>query len=387
MKVAQIVTSIGYESSGPSYSVPGLARGLVAAGVDASVHTLEPEIQDRRVPIIYYRRNKVPFLRHLGISTDMWRGLKRIAGEYDIFHSNGLWMCPNVYPAWSLRLASVKRSCKLVTAPRGALADWCLRRSRVVKKIFGVAVQYAAMGWTDMWHATCEKEYMEIRGQGYKQPVAIVPIGMDLPKIDSKDIAIGIRKKKDLRRVAFFGRIHDVKCVDRLVLAWSRICKYYPNWELAIAGPDCGGMASVNSIIQREKTPRVSFWGELHGNDKYRFLQNADVYVLPSHTENFAITVAEALACGIPCIASKGSPWRCIDDEGAGWWVSNDVHTLSSVMYAALAKSPEELQRMGERGRKMIERDFSWTGVGIKMKSAYDWILGNADRPDWVKID
>ena len=232
-----------------------------------------------------------------------------------------------------------------------------------------------------MFHATSEKEYEEIRAAGYRQPVAIVPIGMDVPEVES-------RVKEDVgrvRKVVFFGRLHKVKGVDRLVRAWEGVAR--EGWELVIAGPDCGMLAELKGIVAEKKLPRVSFVGEINGHAKYEFLAGGDVYVLPSDTENFGVTVAEALASGTPVVASQGTPWQGLEGNRCGRWVPIGVEPLAAALKEMMAMSDEERAAMGTRGREWIHRDFSWKGIGAQMKSAYEWLLGNATCPSCVRQD
>ena len=353
--------------------------------------------------------------------------------------------------------------------------------------------------------ATCEKEYHEIRALGFKQPVAIVPIGMEVPTLEEKpqntqktqkgpcgqdcqcgnkttehteytegccaqdcqcdgkpqntqktqkgpcgqdcqcdgnkttegasrqlpvasgefpsathsgaywpdgltteyteytekSEATGYLKTRNweletgncacgaprLRRIVFFGRIHKVKAVDHLVKAWGQVQESLPDWELVIAGPDCGAKGELEAVIAEEQIPRVRFVGEINGQAKYDFLTEADIYVLPSHTENFGITVAEALACGTPTIASQGTPWEGLETEKCGKWVPIGVAPLEAALRELTSLTDDERAAMGERGRAWIQRDFSWDGIGAKMKAAYAWLLGQGERPDWVKLD
>jgi glycosyltransferase involved in cell wall biosynthesis len=310
----------------------------------------------------------------------MLQGLRKVCANADIIHNNSLWMFPNVYPGWAVR----GTKCKLVTAPRGALAEWSLNRSYWKKKIFGLLFQNAVLRQTDMFHATSEKEYLEIRAQGYRQPVAIVPIGMDLPDVEPRK-ARKARNGEDVRRVVFFGRLHKVKGVDRLLLAWEQAAR--EGWELVIAGPDCGMLEELKSIVAERKLPRVSFVGEINGHAKYEFLADADIYVLPSDTENFGITVAESLASGTPVIASQGTPWEGLEREKCGHWVPIGVEPLAAALKEMMALSDAERVAMGARGREWIRRDFAWEGIGAKMKAAYEWLLGQGDKPDCVVLD
>ena len=399
MKVLQVVPHIGEESSGPSYSVPGLCRGLAENGVETRLSFLgkvpERLKGEKYKAISYPQHDKL----NLGWSPEMLRGLREACRTADIIHSNSLWMMPNVYPAWAVK----GTKCKLVVAPRGTLAAWSLEKGWLKKKIFGWLLQNQVLRCADMFHATSEKEYEEIRAAGYKQPVAIVPIGMDIPC--GNEVKVRGEGEQRFYRVVFFGRLHKVKAVDRLIQAWELLTKEQEvdlhsststsnfnsitNWELVIAGPDGGIRGELEQYIAAHKIPRVRFVGEINGPAKYEFLSAADLYVLPSFTENFGVTVAEALACGTPAIVSKGTPWQGVGDNHCGWWVENDLETLAKTLREAMALSDEERRLMGENGKEWIRRDFTWEGVGAKMKAAYEWLVkpDRAIRPDFIRID
>ena len=387
MKVEIIVPAIAEEASGPSYSVPGLCRGLGDNHVDVTMHVLSPVPEltgDYRV--CSYPRHAFPHPR-FGRSPEMLAGLYEAAMISDVIHNNSLWMFPNVYANWvvrKMRRNGWVRFPKIVNAPRGTLAQWSLAHSKWRKKLFGWYAQNAAVAHTDMFHATSQKEYEEIRAAGYRQPVAIVPIGMDLPNV--QHVRSGVKKK-----AVFFGRLHKVKAVDNLVLAWNNLkqsdADLISEWELLIAGPDCGAKSDLERIVQEGGLDNVKFVGEINGVAKYEFLAQADIYILPSLTENFGITLAEALSCGTPCIASQGTPWSGLEKERAGMWIPIGVDSLAVALKELMGMSDDERRVMGERGRAWIERDFSWRGVGEKMKLAYEWLLGRSERPEWVVCD
>ena len=406
VKVVQIVPTIGMESSGPSYSVPALCRSLQSVGCEASLHFCgNVPICSFGYPITCYAMSFLPH-RRLGRSPDMEKGLITACKNVDIVHNNSFWMYPNVYGYRAIQKLKEYRKNgksvkvpKLVNAPRGTLAPWALAHHRLPKKLFGfLAGQYAAMRATDMWHATCEKEYQEIRALGFRQPVAIIPIGIDIPEILDGNLELGMAGKK---KMVFFGRLHPVKAVDRLLEAWYSLTSSYPqlvqDWEFLIAGPDGGLRSKLEAMVSTQRIPRVAFIGELNGPAKYQFLAKADLCVLPSFTENFGITVAEALACGTPVIVSTGTPWRAVIENRCGWWVENTVSALATALlegfelaepYGEMRESLS-LRQMGENGRHWMERDFSWGSVGRKMKSAYEWLLAPevVARPDWVVVD
>ena len=375
MKVLVTVPSIWNESAGPSYTVPSLCGGLARSGVDVQLHVLDyvPE-GSREYPVMAYPRHRFPNLQ-LGRSPEMLQGLKNEICRSDIIHSNGIWMMPSVYPA----IAKRGTKCKLVFCPRGGLSETALKRSRLKKFLMGyLGGQYMALRETDMFHAASMKELQEIRALGYKQPIALVPNGIDVPDVPHRPFSSSARK------IAFFGRIHTTKAVDHLVAAWGNVAERFPDWSLEIAGPDCGALPMLKSMISERGIPRVSFVGELLGVEKYRFLSSADLYVLPSLTENFGITIAEALACGTPVIASRGCPWERLSEKECGWWIDIGVEALTGQLETTLRLSPDVLKDMGENGKQWMASEFSWDGIAKKMLSAYNWLCNGGVKPEFV---
>ena len=378
MRALVTVPSIENESAGPSYTVPTLCGALSKSGVDVQLHVLDKVPEQKRDYIVKnYVRRMFP-VAALGRCPAMLKAFKQELTKCDIVHNNGIWMMPNVYPA----VAKRGTNCKLVFCPRGGLSETALKRSRIKKFLMGhFCGQYNALCETDMFHAASMKELEEIRALGYKQPIALVPNGIDVPNVEHKPF------EEATRKIAFFGRIHTTKAVDHLVEAWGNICTKFSNWSLEIAGPDCGAVPLLKKIIQERNIPRVSFVGELHGIDKYMFLASADLYVLPSLTENFGITIAEALACGTPVIASRGCPWDRLEAKGCGWWIDIGVEALTAQLEKSLEKSPDSLRDMGEKGISWMQEEYMWDGIGEKMASAYKWLCYGGDKPNCIFID
>ncbi len=385
MRVLQVTTNVQYEISGPSYSVTRLCRSLHDNGVYVELHMLEPApFQQEGFKVVTYKHDFTKYwvTRRLGISGAMRRGLTEACENFDIIHSNAMWMMTDVYPGWAV--VQAKKRPKFVMSPRGSLAQWSLSHGRFRKMIFGALLQYPVCRKVDMWHATSEKEYLDIRAAGYTQPVAIVPIGMDFMECTRS-------KCTGLRRMVFMGRIHKVKGCDRLLLAWERLHNELKDWELEIAGGDYGALSEAMQLIKEKKLPRVKYLGALFGEEKYKFLADADLYVLPTATENFGITIAESLAVGTPVITTTGTLWsglNGVDGIGrSGWWIKNTVDDLVSAIKEAAAMSPAELEQWGLNGQKWVRRDFDWRSVGQKMEKAYNWLVNGGERPDYVKVD
>jgi len=380
MKVVYTVASIGNESAGPSYSVSRLAANVASFADDVSLLACKPEPTGSFAFRGRYFDQASINIGRMAFSPDLHHGLLDECMNADILHANALWMMPMVYPGWVRKRCP---NCKLVWSPRGAMAQWTLDKSKWQKKIFGALLQWPAVRQADMFHATSMKEYEEIRQLGFRQPVALLPIGIDVPVVDKAKAKAGAK----MRKIVFFGRLHAVKKVDDILLAWEQVHNEMPDWEVQIAGPDFGVEADLRNLVASHNLPRVTFVGELKGQAKYDFLASADLCLLPSLTENFGITVAESLVCETPVIASQGTPWSGLNDNNCGWWVPNGADAIAKAFREAVAKSPEEMTTMGLNGKAWMMRDFAWPSIGRNMLTAYEWLLGEADKPDFVIED
>ena len=375
MRILQIVPSIAKEAAGPSYSVVRMTRALQEIGAYVELHFLAPvPVTTLGLDVHAYPVKHFP-ISALGRSPEMLKNLCLACQEADICHDNSLWMLPNIYPG-----KAVKRTrCKLVISPRGALATWALRRNRWKKWLAGTFLgQYATLRKADMFHATSLKEYEEIREAGYHQPVAIVPIGIDIQEISK------IRPQR--RKLLFLGRLHLVKAVDRLLNAWAQVADEFSDWDFQIVGPDCGLGNALHTMTMKKNIPRVEFLKEQNGKAKFQFYAAADLYVLPSFTENFGITVAEALSCGTPVVVSRTIPWNGVLAHKCGWVTDNTTDALADTLRIAMARSREDLEILGANGKEWMRKDFSWEEIAHKMMKTYEWLINGGICPDWVKL-
>ena len=378
MKVIQVVPNISEESSGPSYTVPALCHSLKAAGCDVELHCISSRAHAFfDFPVFTYRKQFFPH-PSLCRSPEMYTGLIRASRDADIIHTNSIWLMPNVYPAW----AAKRNSCKLVAQPRGTFSAWAMKHSKWRKKLFGICCQYSALRKTDMWVATSEEEFKDIRRLGYRQPVAIIPNGVEQP-VNIEGVHLS------RRRMFFLSRIHPKKNIDLLLRCWAKLEERFPEWDLAIVGPDKENSYAdeMKALTRTLGCRHVSFEGELRGNDKFAFMASSDCGVLPTHSENFGMVVAESLACGTPVICSHGAPWQGLVSHQCGWWVPTDCTAFVNAMADAMTLPRSVLRQMGKCGRDWMARDYSWTGIGQKTKKAYEWLRGKGDRPEWVVLD
>lgn len=379
MNIIHTVPSILKEASGLTSFVPALSNALVEAGVESGLAVLSApprSAQDRRLHVFPSRLSP----RKLGRSPDMYRWLTRQVetGAADIIHSHSLWMMPNVYPGW----ATAKSHVPLVVSPHGTLANAALRHSRCVKWAFWNTVQRRAIAQAALFHATSDQEYEDIRRQGFRQPVAVIANGIALAPSDPASV-VPMR-----RTLLFMGRLHPIKGLDNLLLAWSELQHKHPEWDLLIAGPSEGGyLEKLRAMVHSLGLQRVTFSGPLYGSEKAAAYRDAALFILPSRSENFGMVVAEALAAGCPVVASHGTPWSGLVSQNCGWWTGASVEGLVATLSDAFSLDRVQLRKLGDNGRLWMLRDFSWQQVAERMIVAYRWILSGGETPPFIRTD
>lgn len=378
MRVIHVVPDINKEAAGPSYSVPRLCESLISAGVDVQLAVLDSSGTPVHLPYLKsFSFGVGP--RRVGVSPRMQKWLRREAesGNADIIHNHSLWMMPNVYPGNAVR----NSNCRLIVSPRGTLSEYAFRRSALQKKIFWHLLQAPSLRQAACFHATSVSEYEDIRRHGFKQPVCILPNGIDVPPMEQ--MTAGAR-----RQLLFLGRIHPIKGIDNLLHAWKSVEHKFLDWDLHIAGPDNGGyLSQMQALAEKLQLKQIVFCGPLFGGEKLQAYRDASLYVLPTHSENFGMTVAEALAAGTPAIVTKGAPWEGLEKQGAGWWVDIGVDPLIACLEQTLASTPVQLAEMGLDGREWMRRDFSWEGVSAQLLDVYRWLIEGGETPQSVRLD
>jgi glycosyltransferase involved in cell wall biosynthesis len=270
----------------------------------------------------------------------------------------------------------------LVVSPRGTLSSWALGRNAVQKKIFWRWIQEPALRVAACFHATAKSEYEDIRRLGFRQPVGILPNGIDIPPLNQRT------NNGRRRQLLFLGRIHPIKGVEVLLRAWQAVARRFPEWELRVVGPEEGGyLARMQALAAQLRLERIEFAGPVFGEDKLRAYRQANLFVLATYSENFGMTVAEALAAGTPAVVTQGAPWSGLVEQGAGWWIEIGLDPLVASLEQALSTSPQRLEEMGRAGHEWMQRDFSWERIGAQFLATYGWLLNGGEPPPCVRLD
>ena len=296
--------------------------------------------------------------------------------DFDLVHLHGTWT-PILAVAGYLAVAE---RIPVVVSPHGCLEPWALRHRGWKKKLALELYQKRVFSKASMIVATASQELESIRRLGIGTPVAVIPNGVDIPPVLSHSQVGG-------RKFLYLSRIHPIKGIPDLVSAWALVRQ--PGWCIVIAGPDEDGhLEEIRAQIDTLSLGSdFEFTGLVTGDRKEALFAEADVFVLPTYSENFGIAVAEALARGVPVITTTGAPWADIETWCCGWWVQPGVDGVASAMVAAMNTPREELSEMGQRGVQLVKKKYSWDQIGRDALEAYQWMLGQSQQcPDFVDV-
>ncbi|HEX2826085.1 MAG TPA: glycosyltransferase [Burkholderiales bacterium] len=375
---------------GPSRTVPSLCNALARRGttvnlvsqtfdgVPVSGHLLDPEV---RLALTDTRD-------HAGSGILSWRKFAALLGQVaadskpELIHDHGAWAGNNHSAAVVARRVHVP----LVSSPRGMLMRWALSHRRYRKKIALLLYQRADLDSVACFIVTSADEGEDLRRLGLRQPIAIVPNGVSgAPELALREPRA--RSAGGERVALFLSRLHPGKGAQDLIAAWAALRP--PGWKLQIAGPDEDGYgAHLSSLItEHGLTECCSLTGPVDEHDKWGVYAAADLFVLPTYSENFGVTVAEALMAGLPVITTTGAPWECLRTHDCGWWVQPGVPSIQRALQEALATPDAVRHAMGARGKDYVMKTLSWDKVAHDTQRCYEWLLGRGPRPDEHMLD
>lgn len=359
MRVLLTVASLLPAYGGPARSVSGLAENLSRHGLDIALWA--PDGSAKTTPFL----SPESLVQRLACPT---HDIVNEAGPIDVFHDNGIWLPHNHQLATIARRNSIPR----VVSLRGMLEPWAFNHKWLKKRVAWYLYQRADLMIADKHHATSAAELQSINRRNLGVAVELIPNGIDLPDVST---SVSVSKPANgIRTALFVGRIYPVKGLPMLIDAWAQV--HPAGWRLRIVGPDeAGHRAEVEHRIQQHQlADAISFAGPLNQEDTTTAYQQADLFVLPSFTENFGMAIGEAMAHGLPVLTTKGTPWSALVEHNCGWWVEANVNSLVHALREATSTDVSRLTAMGIRGRTLVRESFNWQSVAARFVNLYHQI-------------
>ncbi|MCZ8098487.1 MAG: glycosyltransferase [Burkholderiales bacterium] len=371
---------------GPIVSVHGLCAGLASHGHDVHVYTTNvdgPGVSD--VPLgkpverngvnVWYFATGIG--RRLYRSPAMHEALLRTMCDFDIVHLHAMFLWPTLAGARTARRAGVP----YVVSPRGMLvADLIQKRRFLLKTTWISLFDKATIVSAASVHVTTPGERDALLQM--KLParrIDIVPNGIDIGAIPAADPPREERSGGRIRLLSL-GRLSWEKGLDRIIRALPIV----HDVDLVIAGNDDSGHRAVLEELasKLQVAERIHFAGDVRGDAKWRLLRSADIFVMPSHSENFGIAALEAMACAIPVLVTPGVGLAtAIEEAGAGLVAEGEPEALATAL-ASLVRDPGRRLAMGRAGEVLARTQYDWSGIAAQMEAVYRACVMSGKTPN-----
>jgi len=319
-----------------------------------------------------------------GYSPDMLQAL--VTAEHDLLHLHGIWSFPSyATDAWRRR---TKRP--TIISPRGMLDPWALRNSALRKRLVRALYEDRNLGGAAVLHALNASEAHSMRAFGLRNPIAVIPNGVNLPDLSQSPPRPAWMARDSRRVLLFLGRIHPKKGLRELIAAWCELSRISPGlsegWRLAIAGWDDGGHLGDLSVEVTELglDEHVAFIGPLHGEEKAGALAHASAFVLPSHSEGMPMSVLEAWSYRLPVFMTSA----CNLPEGFALGAAIEIPVASAPMAERLAEclgDEGKLMALGAAGQKLVADRYTWAHVVADLRRLYAWTINGGAQPSFVQ--
>ena len=332
MTIAFLTCSVSWHGGGVFDAVRNLA-GSLRDNVDYPVqvfglHDRDTEADRSAWGDVPVRTFDVAGPEAFGFAPGLERALE--AAQPRIIHVHGLWMYPSVA---SLRWAKQKKP--YMISPHGMLDPWAVKNSRWKKRLAGALYENRHLRGAACLHALNHSEAEAFRAYGLRNPVCVIPNGVEIP-VGRSAVPAPWKDKlpKDARVLFYIGRLHPKKGLDMLLRGWSMVQRdaNRSGWHLVIAGWDQGGhegeLRELASALGLHDS--VHFIGPQFGELKTACFQAAEAFVLPSLSEGLPITVLEAWANGLPVLMTRQCNLPSGFEAGAALRIEPEAESIAA---------------------------------------------------------
>ncbi len=404
IRTANLTGPVSRSAGGLYESVRRLVQELQTTGIEVTVLGSFDEFTQKDIaawdPVIV-RAFRTLGPKQFGYSSEYAEFLKLYRPH--LIHTHGIW----IYSSMATHAYAKRLRIPYMISPHGMLDPWAVRNSRWKKIPAYWLYERAHLQGASVMRALCESEATSFRTFGLKNPIVIIPNGIDLPEEEHVEVERLKVDKGGKKTLLFLGRVHPKKGLPNALRAFAERIKAKSGrlkqecpWQLVIAGWDQGGHEAElielckelrikferrASAINREQSDAdVIFHGPAFGEEKKSLLRSADAFVLPSFSEGLPMSVLEAWSYQLPVVMTPECNLPEGFDADAAIRVETGVESIAEGLDSLFSMSDADLKEMGARGKELVRQKFTWQTVAEEMKQVYDWMLGGGTRPGSV---
>ena len=392
MKVLNVLALLSARAGGPQHFTTEAAAFLPKHGVETTIYAsdlahvpsglrgrpVRPEELPEGIEELDVHLFPTRMPQRLAYAPSLRAEARRRIDAYDLVHIHSLWL----YPQYAAFREAKRRGIPYVVSPHGALDPYLRRRGRVRKALTHLLWQTEMLEGASVIHVVSGEEAKLIEDIAPDVPRSIVPCGIRTAAFAALPGGERFRAQYLAGHagpiVLFLGRIASKKGVDILITSFARVLKRVPDAHLAIVGPDDEllgrGLAALADDLGVRTS--VTFTGPVYRDARLDALAAADVWALPSHTENFGIAVVEALAAGVPTIVSPAvNIARDIEDADAGIVADNTPQIFGDALIELLLDTGRRAE-LSQNAREFA-RHYDWDAIAPELASLYAQVVSS----------
>lgn len=394
MKILFVAPYIGATYGGTSKVVKELVEGIGRLDIAVDLITTNANSSDKLdVPLNtwinkeYYRIQYFSCWHQddLIISYSLIKWLFKNVKNYQLVHTHTVFAPVISIANWICKHGEIP----YVVAPHGMLEPWALSYKGWKKNLYYKLLDNKLIQSSQAIQATSSLELKNINALNLKNSV-LVPNGIHLKDFKILSKAENFYQKfpniRDKILILFLGRIDPKKGLDLLASAFTEVHERFPNTHLVVAGPDnIGFLEKAQSyFLQAGCLNAVTFTGMLDGELKSAALAAANLYVAPSYSEGFSMSILEGMASGLPCVITTGCNFPEAAKAQAAHIVDINANAIANALIKCLSY-PEQAKAMGDRARDFIFRNYTWDRIAENLCEVYQAIIYKKPLPESVR--
>lgn len=388
IKSVAVTGSISRNAGGLFESVRTLYKHLLSQGVTAEVYGLRDEFTEEDLsawlplkPHVFDVLGPHSFSYAPRLVSSMREA------DVDVVTMHGIWMFPSV----ANLLSQFGRKVPYLISPHGMLDPWALSNSKWKKRFVAALYERRHLKGAVCLRSLCSAETLAMRRYGLKNPICQIPNGISTcTKEPAMPCPWEHKVPRDCKVLLYLGRLHPKKGLVGLLKGWAAAVRSTSSqdWVLVIAGWDQGGHESELKLLSEELGVgnKVFFIGPRFGDEKNACYQHADGFILPSFSEGLPMVVLEAWSHSLPVVMTDYCNLPEGFSSGSAIRIEPDPQDIARGVHDLFSLSDSERAHMGELGKTLVHRHFSWEQIASDHKEVYSWILGGGSPPQTVVL-
>lgn len=369
MKILHIVAGLWEDTGGPAEVIPNLCLELVKQGHSVTILTVEGKHSQSLidaykggVELISLRSQYFHFCRFV---PDMFSYLLRNAEKFDIIHNHGHWL----YPNWLSAYFSRKKNIPFITTPHGTLVPGMLNVSTYKKQLSWILFDRFIIKQANYVHCLSDQEkkltLQKVSVDDSK--IIVIPNAASDSAFKSNIINSIDGDECNKINILFMSRVSKIKGIEDLINVWEEVDT--SNLTLTIVGPWDVTLSDLKE--KASSTSNINIVGPIYGDERFKYLKNVEVFILPSYGEGLPTALLEASANGKYIVCTNECNFDQLKEIDGGYFFDAGEDNLKIALNDLINSELDMRQVIANNALNLAVENYSWRTVASKWEYIY----------------